>query len=262
MPVHDVAAAGFGAASDLYERARPTYPPDAVAWLVDALGLRPGVAAVDLAAGSGKLTRLLAPTGARLVAVEPVAGMRRVLVATQPDVPVVAGVAEALPFRPACLDAVTVGQAFHWFDADVAFAELGRVLRPGGRVGLIWNARDRTVAWVDAIWSIMDRVERRAPWRDHDRRDQSGRRVPQPRLDDRPGWSPLHEATFHHVQPVSPEGVVDRFASVSHVAALDETDRRRVLDEVRATLAAHADTAGRGELELPYLVDVYWCERL
>jgi len=254
MPVHDVAATGFGAASDVYERARPSYPPDAVAWLVDALGLRPGVTALDLAAGTGKLTRLLTPTGARLVAVEPVAGMRRVLVTALPGVPVVAATAEALPFQAGCLDAVTVAQAFHWFDADVAFAELARVLRRGGRVGLIWNARDRTVAWVDAIWSIMDLVERQAPWRDHDRRDRS-------RVDDRPGFSPLHEATFHHEQPVTPEGVVERFASVSHVAALDEPARAAVLGEVRATLAAHPDTAGRTDLALPYRVDVYWCER-
>ena len=254
MPVHDVAATGFGAASDVYERARPTYPPDAVAWLVAALGLGPGVRAVDLAAGTGKLTRLLAPTGAHLVAVEPVAGMRRVLVATQPGVAVLAATAEALPLRARALDAVTVAQAFHWFDADAAFAELARVLRPSGRVGLIWNARDRRVAWVDAVWAVMDRVERGAPWRDHDRQGRGA-------LGDRPGFGPIHEATFRHEQHVTPDGLVDRFASVSHVAALDPAARAAVLDEVRATLARHPDTAGRRDLAIPYRVDASWCER-
>jgi SAM-dependent methyltransferase len=254
MPVHDVAAVGFGAASDVYERARPSYPPDAVGWLVEALRLGPGVTAMDLAAGTGKLTRLLAPTGARLVAVEPVAGMRRVLVATQPGVAVLAAVAEALALRDGVLDAVTVAQAFHWFDADVAFAELARVLRPGGRVGLIWNARDRRVAWVDEVWAVMDRVERRAPWRDHDRQARDA-------IGEHPGFGPWHEATFHHEQHVTPEGLVERFASVSHVAALDESARARVLDEVRAALARHPDTAGRGDLAVPYRVDAYWCGR-
>ena len=254
MPVHDVAAAGFGAASDVYERARPTYPPDAVAWLADALRLGPGVATLDLAAGTGKLTRLLAPTAARLVAVEPVAAMRRLLVDRQPGLPVVAATAEALPVRRGTLDAVTVAQAFHWFDADAAFAELARVLRPRGRVGLIWNARDRTVAWVDAIWSIMDRVAKRAPWRDHDRGTRDG-------LTPRPGFGPMHEATFRHVQHMTPDGLVERFASVSHVAVLDEADRAVVLAEVRATLAERPDTAGRTDLALPYRVDAYWCER-
>ena len=85
--LHDVAAAGFGGEADAYERARPSYPPDAVAWLADALGVAPGRTVVDLAAGTGKLTRLLAPFGSELYAVEPVAGMRAYLAATVPGVP-------------------------------------------------------------------------------------------------------------------------------------------------------------------------------
>ena len=182
MPVHDVAAVGFGAASDVYERARPTYPPDAVGWLVDALRLGPGVTAMDLAAGTGKLTRLLAPTGG--ASRRRRAGRRHAPCARLD--PAGRGGARrrrrgARARETASLDAVTVAQAFHWFDADVAFAELARVLRPGGRVGLIWNARDRRVAWVDEVWAVMDRVERRAPWRDHDqqarRRDRGAPRV-------------------------------------------------------------------------------------
>jgi len=254
MPVHEIAASGFDRGADAYERARPSYPPDAVAWLVDVLRLGPATTLVDLAAGTGKLTRLLTPTGAWTVAVEPVEGMRRVLHAAQPRVVVVAGVAERLPLADASVDAVTVAQAFHWFDADAAFAELARVLRPGGRVGLVWNARDRSVAWVDQLWSIMDRVERRAPWRDHERWSDAA-------LGHRHGFGPLHETTFHHEQVTDPEAMVDRIASVSHVAALPEADRATVLDETRAVLATHPDVAGRSELTLPYRVDAYWCDR-
>ncbi len=136
-----------------------------------------------------------------------------------PGVPLVAGTAEAVPLAPASLDAVTVAQAFHWFDADRAFGELARVIRPGGRVGLIWNARDRSVDWVDALWSIMDRVEKRAPWRDHERWADSA-------LGDRHGFGPLHDATFQHAQPLSVDGVIERFESVSHVAVLPEDQRQ------------------------------------
>ena len=252
MAVHEVAEEGFGRGADVYERVRPSYPADAVAWLVDNLGLGPGGIVLDLAAGTGKFTRLLAPSGAAVLAAEPVEGMRRRFVAAVPGVPVVAAVAEALPIAPRSLDAVTVAQAFHWFDADRAFGEFARVLRPHGRVGLIWNARDRSSDWVNEVWSIMDRVEKRAPWRDHEHWDGA---------EPRAGFGTLHSRKFRHEQSITPDGVVDRIASVSHVAVLPPAARQRVLDEVRAVLANHPDARGRSELRLPYRVDAYWCER-
>jgi SAM-dependent methyltransferase len=255
MAVHDVAQRGFGSGAGAYDRARPSYPPEAVAWLTDALRLAPGTRCCDLAAGTGKLTALLAPSGADLVAVEPVEGMWQVLRRTVPSVAVVAGTAEMLPLAPGSLDAVTVAQAFHWFDADRAFTELARVVRPGGRVGLVWNARDRSVDWVDALWSIMDRVEKRAPWRDHERWADSA-------LGGRAGFGPLHAAEFHHAQTLDVAGVVDRFASVSHVAVLPAPEQRAVLDEVRDVLAMHPATRGRERVDIPYRVDAYWCERV
>jgi SAM-dependent methyltransferase len=254
VTVHRVAQQGFGSQAATYERSRPTYPADAVDWLVEHLGLADGTVLADLAAGTGKLTRLLVPSGARIVAVEPVAGMRAAFVDVLSDVPVVAGTAEALPFRDGSLDAVTVAQAFHWFDADRAFLELARVLRRGGSVGIIWNGRDRSVPWVDAVWSIMDRVEKEAPWRDHvNWRDSA--------LGDRPGFGPIVSATFRHDQELTHDGVIDRFRGVSHVGALPEDAQETVLDEVRDVLATHPDTRDADTVALPYLVDAYWCER-
>lgn len=255
MAVHEVANEGFGRDAEAYERARPSYPPDAVAWLTTNLGLEAGRTVLDLAAGTGKLTRLLVPTGARVLAAEPVDGMRRSFGAAVPGVPMTGAVAEALPLRDESLDAVTVAQAFHWFDADRAFAELARVLRPGGRVGVVWNVRDRSVSWVNAVWSIMDRVERRAPWRDH-----AGRRDAEPA--ERSGLGPMHRATFRNEQAITPAGVVERVASVSHVAVLPPAERERVLEEIWAVLAEHPDTLGRAELRIPYRVDASWCERI
>jgi SAM-dependent methyltransferase len=251
--VHDVAAAGFSDPAD-YEAARPTYPPETVAWLVEHLRIRPGHRVVDLAAGTGKLTRLLTPTGADLIAAEPVAGMRATFRTLVPAVPVVASTAEDLPFRDGSIDAVTVAQAFHWFDHDRAIAALARAVRHGGRVGLVWNARDRSVAWVDAVWAIMDRVEKRAPWRNHDDWSDSAAR-------DLPGFGTPHAAQFRHVQAMTPDAMVRRVASVSHVAVLPERERAAVLDEVRAVLAHHPDLRGRPDLEVPYRVDGFWFER-
>ncbi len=250
MSVHEVASSGFGAEADAYERARPSYPPDAVAWIVDALGIAPGRDVADVAAGTGKFTRLIAPTGAWIVAVEPVEGMRLRL----PRMPTTSATAERLPFRGDSLDAITVAQAFHWFDAPAALEELHRVLRPGGRLALLWNARDRSVPWVDAVWSIMDRVEKRAPWRAHDEWRESA-------FVETPWFGPLHEATFHHEQLLSPADVVDRVRSVSHVAVLPPKEQEAVLDEVRTLLREDPATSGRDELALRYRVDAFWAER-
>ncbi len=245
--VHQVAAAGFSDPGD-YEAARPSYPPDAVAWLVERLGIRAGSRVCDLAAGTGKLTRLLVPTGAGLVAVEPVPGMRATFRELLSDVPVIAGTAEALPLRAGSLDTLVAAQAWHWFDHDRAIAEVRRVLHAGGALGLVWNARDRSEPWVDAVWSIMDRVEKHAPWRDHENwRDSAFRAMP--------GFGELERAEFRHRQSSTPEAVVRRIASVSHVAVLPERERAAVLDEVRTVLATHPDVAAREVVELPYRVD-------
>lgn len=252
--VHEVALDGFGREAGTYERSRPSYPPDAVAWLVDRLRLRPGAVVADLAAGTGKLTRLLLPTGASVVGIEPVEGMRRLLHQMLPTVPIVAGTAELMPIRSSSLDAVCVAQAFHWFDADQAFAELARVLRPGGRVGLVWNARDRSADWVDSVWAIMDEVERRAPWRDHENWRDSA-------FGERRHFGPLESETFRHEQVTTPAGVVDRILGVSHVAVLPAPAQHQVLEKVRRVLDTHPDTRGRHELRIPYRVDCYWTER-
>jgi SAM-dependent methyltransferase len=250
LSVHEVASSGFGAEADAYERSRPSYPADAVAWIVDALDISPARVVADVAAGTGKFTRLLAPSGAWLVAVEPVEEMR----ARLPSMPTVGATAEALPFADGSLDAITVAQAFHWFDAAAALEEFHRVLRPGGRVALVWNARDRSVPWVDEVWSIMDRVEKRAPWRAHDEWRESA-------FVDTPWFAPLHEATFRHEQILSPSDVVERVRSVSHVAVLPPERQRAVLDEVRTLLRDDPATAGREEVALPYRVDAFWTER-
>ena len=252
--VHEVAASGFSDPGD-YEAARPSYPPDAVAWFVDNLRLASGAVVADVAAGTGKLTRLLVPSDADILAVEPVSGMRASFRNVLPDVPLVAGTAEALPLADDSLDAMTVAQAWHWFDHDRAIVEVARVLRRGGRLGLVWNARDRTEPWVDAVWAIMDRVEKRAPWRDHENWRDSALHRPMP------DFGELHAAEFRHAQETTPDGVVQRVASVSHVAVLPPAEREQVLDEVRELLSTHPAVRGRETVQITYRVDCFWAER-
>jgi ubiquinone/menaquinone biosynthesis C-methylase UbiE len=139
----------FDSVADVYERARPQYAPDALAWIAGELPLR---RVLDLAAGTGKLTRQLAALGADVVAVEPGEDMRRVFAEALPGIELHAGSAEAIPLPDGSVDAVTVGQAFHWFRTADALAEIHRVLRPGGGFALLWNADDRE----DALMAALD----------------------------------------------------------------------------------------------------------
>ncbi len=213
----------------LYERSRPEYPEDAARWLADRLGLGPGRVAVDLAAGTGKLTRRLVPTGARVVAVEPLVEMREQLARAVPEAEAVVGTAEQLPFETASVDAVTVGQAFHWFDAERAVAEIARVLRPGGALGLVWNMRELADPLQEHLNALLLPYRRELPSED----EQPWRTV----LRDAPAFGAEVVRSFPWVQPHTTEELVDRISSISFVARLDAPERERLLEWVREAVA-------------------------
>ncbi|MDQ3353870.1 MAG: class I SAM-dependent methyltransferase [Actinomycetota bacterium] len=248
MSVDDVAARGFGSASDAYERGRPSYPAEAVTCLIDELSMAPGSTVVEVAAGTGKLTRLLTPSGARVVAVEPVAEMRRVLVDKVPGVDVVAGTAEALPLASGSADAVVVAQAFHWFAVPEALAEMARVLRPGGGFGLVWNDRDDSVPWVAELSALIQWDDRPVP---------SYHQVDWTAAVEQAGaFGPLEHRQFHLEQQLDVDTLVDRVLSTSYLASRPATEQDKLATQVRRLVADMPD-----RFVLPYRTDVYWCHR-
>ncbi|MFY9714420.1 MAG: class I SAM-dependent methyltransferase [Microbacterium sp.] len=148
-------ATSFGAEAHNYEAGRPEYPFEAVAWMLERLpdGAR---RIADVGAGTGKLTRVLAQApDAEVVAVDPDPVMLATLRERAPGVPTFAGTAEHLPLPDASVDAVVLGQAWHWVDPVAASLEIGRVVRPGGVLGLVWNIRDGREEWVRRLTDIM-----------------------------------------------------------------------------------------------------------
>ncbi len=232
--IHPAAATGFARAAESYERGRPGYPDEAVDWLKRHL-LGPQI--IDLAAGTGKFTRMLAARGYDVLAVEPVAEMRALI---GEGITAIAGTAEQIPVPDACADAVTVAQAFHWFDGERALPEIHRVLRPGATLAVVWNRR------------VDDEVNQRlnallAPVRgDTPAHALDAWRRP---LEHVEHFEPAVQRRFDNEQRLDGDGLVDRFGSVSFVAALDDEPRAALLAQLR-------ELAGDDGVTLRYRTEV------
>ncbi|HET6729354.1 MAG TPA: class I SAM-dependent methyltransferase [Jiangellaceae bacterium] len=231
----------FGEVADVYERSRPGYPPQAVTWLVGPTPRR----VLDLGAGTGKLTRALVAAGHDVLAVDPSAPMLDMLRRSLPAVDARKGRAEALPVADADVDVVVAAQAFHWFDLDLALSEVTRVLRPGGRLGLVWNLRDETVPWVAELSRVIGS------------RDAFPEDVVGSRFTESIRVGPVEAARFSHTQRVDREGLLALVRSRSYVAERPLEQREVILGQVDRLFARHA---GDGSLQLPYLTQCYRCE--
>lgn len=246
--IDEVAARGFEAGAEAYEVARPGYPDEAVAALARVLPLTASTRVCDLAAGTGKLTRRLVDAGADVVAVEPVPGMRAQLAQATPSATILDGTAEAIPLPDASVDAVTVAQAFHWFAAPEALAEIARVLRPGGGLAILWNERDERTAWV----AEMSRLIR---W--HERTVSRYQHVDWAAVVAASGhFSPLAEEVVGWDQPMTRDLLADRVRSISYIAVMPPVERERLAAEVTGLVARRAEP-----FDLPYRCRVLWCHR-
>ncbi|HEY2317100.1 MAG TPA: methyltransferase domain-containing protein [Solirubrobacteraceae bacterium] len=247
------AAIGFQRGAADYERGRPGYPEAAVALLARELAIGPGAVVVDLAAGTGKLTRALVGLGANVVAIEPVAGMRDQLVRAVPGVEVLEGTAERMPLADRSVDAVLVAQAFHWFDIPAAAAEIHRALAPGGGLGIIRNEWDESVAWIGEMRALIAERAGQPPRR---HAQHWGRQLEASGL-----FTPLVEEVFGNPVRVDVATLLARVASLSYVAVLDDAARSELLDEVARLVTVEGAVGADGRLDTPYRTHVTWGRR-
>jgi SAM-dependent methyltransferase len=248
------AAKGFAKEALAYARGRPEYPVALDQWLRDALQLDEERTVVDLGAGTGKFTRRLLATGANIIAVEPVSEMLAQLTRILPDVAARSGTAENIPVNDGAVDAVVCAQSFHWFASTTALAEIRRVLKPGGHLGLIWNVRNESVDWCAAMTAIMAPYEGDAP------RYRSGawRKVFPAE-----GFGPLQEERFRNGHAGHPEQViVERILSTSFIAALPRPQQLIVAARLRDLIAMTPALNRREEVTVPYQTVAFSCAKL
>lgn len=223
----------FGAEAAAYERGRPSYPPEAIDWLLpdDAHDV------LDLGAGTGKLTTRLVERGLDVVAVDPIAEMLELLRSSLPRTRALLGTAEEIPLPDNSIDAVLVAQAWHWFDPAQAIPEVARVLRPGGRLGLVWNTRDERLGWVRELGRIIGS--------DGDRR-RTDVTLPDP-------FTALEQHQVEWTNYLTPQAVIDLVASRSYCITSPTEVRTKTLDQVRELLATHPALSNTGGVALPYV---------
>lgn len=234
------AARSFSTAADIYDAARPGYPDDAVDWMIPA-GAR---SALDVGAGTGKLTSALVARGVDVLAVDPSAEMLAVLQRVVPGARTLVGAAEALPAPDGSVDVVTAAQAWHWVDPDRAGAEAARVLVRGGRLSLVWNIRDERHDWVRRLGEIAG-SER--SYRDLGEDPDVGGH-----------FGPFERARFEWSRSMSLEAVLDLVRSRSWYLTADASMRSRMISAVRDIVE---DAAVDGAVEMAYITEVFRADR-
>ncbi|MFD7652757.1 class I SAM-dependent methyltransferase [Actinosynnema sp. NPDC059797] len=230
-------ANSFGARAEAYAEHRPDYPVAAVRWALEPLGGEGPFEVLDLGAGTGKLTGVLLGEGHQVTAVEPDEGMLGELVRRHGSARALPGSAERIPVPDDTVDAVLVGQAFHWFDPERALPEIARVLRPGGVLAALWNEFDVSVPWLAEFnrvaGSSVSSNDARGDWMpDHD------------------AFTDAEERVFRHSQPRTAESLVATVNTHSHLLVIPPEERDEVNARMRAFLAATPETSGDG-FELP-----------
>ncbi|MGW0162639.1 methyltransferase domain-containing protein [Mycobacterium sp. NPDC003323] len=229
----DPRSLSFGEEAAAYERGRPSYPPEAIDWLLPDGANK----VLDLGAGTGKLTVRLVERGLDVVAVDPIPEMLDVLSSSLPDTPALLGTAEEIPLPDDSVDCVLVAQAWHWFDPQRAAAEIARVLRPGGRLGLVWNTRDERMGWVKDLGAIIGH--------EHDPLNH------EVTLAD--PFGPIERTQVEWTSYLTPQALIDLVASRSYCITSPAAVRTRTLDQVRDLLATHPALANSSGLALPYV---------
>jgi SAM-dependent methyltransferase len=230
----------FAEVADAYERGRPTYPEDAVRWLA---GDEPRDV-VDLGAGTGKLTRALVALGHRVTAIEPLPEMLELLPATAPGAFAILGNAEIIPLPDASTDVVTSAQAFHWFDHAAALPEIARVLRPGGRLAIVWNVRAEREPWLKRLSELIGSE------------GTSAIDVDEP-IAASGLFGPVERAAFQIEQALDRDTLLDLVLSRSYCAKLRPAEREPIL---AAVAGLYDEVSGPDGVRLPYVTECFRAE--
>jgi SAM-dependent methyltransferase len=230
-------ALSFGGVVDAYDQGRPSYPVDAVDWLV---GDHDGTV-LELGAGTGKFTRLLVENGHQVLATDPDPRMVQRLRDRVPGARAAVAMAEEIPMPSRVADVVVCAQSFHWFDHPLALREIARVLRPGGHLALVWNQRDEGIPWVRKLGRLVGS-------------GSQGDVAAQPLVEtEHFGW--VEEKQFRFWQTHTRDSLLDLVRSRSQSAVMSEQQRELLLDRVCDLY----DDYGRGPdgMRLPYLTRCY-----
>lgn len=237
----------FGRATASYEAGRPGYPLAAVEWMLQPArheARDEPLRVADVGAGTGKLTRALLATGADAVAVDPDAAMLAALAEAVPGVPTMVGTAEALPLPDASVDAVVLGQAWHWVEPDAGSREIAQVLRPGGMLGLIWNIRDARAPWVARMTEIMHGSNAEALIAD------GGPRIAEP-------FAAMEAASFEWSRPMTAAMLLEMARSRSYLITATSTERAHIEAALLALFEELPELRDGGAIELPYLTHAF-----
>ena len=242
-------ARSFGAVADDYDRWRPGPSPAVADWLLPAGAQR----VVDVGAGTGALSRLLAGRVPDLVAVEPDARMREVLTRNVPDATVVEGQGERIPLDAASADVVVVSSAWHWMDVDATAAEIARVLRPGGVLGVVWSGVDPT-GWFADLRTRVEQDQGRKPGgllgALVDREDPDEHHVL--RLPAEAPFEPVEHEWLTWVRPMTADQLLGMLGTFSGVIVLPEPQRRQIMDEAGEMLRRYGGLDGDAALDVPF----------
>jgi SAM-dependent methyltransferase len=251
-----VHGSSFGAAAAAYAEHRPDYAEAAVEWVLGSLApvrSRRPLRVVDLGAGTGKLTTVLARTGADVTAVEPDRDMLGQLRRELPAVRAVSGSAEQIPLPDGGADAVLAGQAMHWFDLDRAMPEIARVLAPGGVLAGLWNVDDDREDWVAGLAAI-SKSERGLTLRKW-RSDLAGARLERLLASGAGLFHDGRSAEFEHGQHRTADSLLATIATHSFLLVMDEPERTRRLAQIREFLGTRPETSA-GPFVLPMVTAV------
>lgn len=230
----------FGMAAGDYEKGRPSYPPEAVEWILGEVSLR----VLDAGAGTGKLTAEVVRQGHEVIALDPDAAMLEALSRSVPGVETRVGTAEATGLPASSVDAVVFGQAWHWVDVASASAEMARILRPGGVLGLIWNIRDEEVPWVARLTEVM-----------HGSTAEQLLAGAGPEVSAPFGQLEHHAITW--TRPMTADELVAMARSRSYYIAGSEANRERIDTGLADLMSTLPTLAQHGRVDLPYVTHAY-----